>query len=123
MQVQFTKMNGAGNDFVMIDNTAGTFMPVHVDKVADTPAGTIFAIAHRYEQNGDLMSDPDMTFIVGNGTGVFPITFQQDSIGLYQDAVQWGDGGEITGYRRRLQRDLTTFANQWMRNIGEQQRL
>ena len=104
-----------------IDNRPGTFMAVHVDRLWDAPkmGGTVFSVAHNYEQNGDLMSDPDMEFLVSD-LGVFPLTYQQDGLGIRQSPVNWEDG-KVVSYRAKQQADITRFANEWMGNIAQQQ--
>jgi hypothetical protein len=109
-------------DGTKIDNTDETFMPVHVDFVWENQHGRIYAIGHHYIQNGDVMMDPEMTFLV-NDTGVFPMSFQQDgSIPLYQEAVFENDDEQLA-YKPKLQASLNSFANDWMKNIKEQQNL
>ena len=41
-----------------LDNASGTFMAVCVEKITERH----YSIAHYFEQNGDLMADPEMTF-------------------------------------------------------------
>jgi hypothetical protein len=105
-----------------IDNTEGTFMPVHVEHVTQCSLGLIYSIAHYYKQNGDLMRDPDMEFIKGGDGEYYPISFWQDSPLKRDDAVEWEDG-EITRINPKMQAALASFANTWMRNIKEQQGL
>ena len=105
-----------------IDNTKGTFMPVHVEHVTKCTLGQIFSIAHYYEQNGDLMRDPDMEFIKGGDGEYYPISFWQDSPLKRDDAVEWEDG-EITRINPKMQAALASFANTWMKNIKEQRGL
>lgn len=105
-----------------IDNTKGTFMVVHVERMNKCSLGQIYSIAHYFEQNGDLMRDPDMEFIKGGDSEYYPISFWQDAPPLRDEAVVWKDG-EIMGYREQQQMRLVTFANTWMKNIEEQQRL
>lgn len=109
--------DGLTGDHHKHDNTPG-FMAVSIEIIAKSPMGQIVAVAHYYEQCGDLMADPDMTFMVTED-GVFPMTFQQDNLGLYQKAAWW-DHDQLK-FRPKLQADLVKFANQWMTNIGEQQ--
>lgn len=59
-----------------------------------------------------------MTFLV-NDTGVYPLTFQQAIPPVFQEAAKITDDG--VKYSQKLQRDITRFANQWMRNIQDQQ--
>lgn len=105
-----------------IDNTDGTYMPVSVDFVWWNDHGKIIAVAHNYIQNGDVMADPDMTFLVTEEQEIYPMTFQQDNLALYQQAIEAHDG-ESLQYDKKLQADLTSFANQWMQNIKDQQDL
>ena len=116
--------NGLNGEARKIDNGGAGIMAVHVENINTLPAGPIFSITHYYEQNGDLMSDPDMTFLKGFDGNYYPLSFQQDNVGLYQDVVaEYDDKGNILKYRPRLQMDLVSFANMWMKNIKEQQRL
>jgi hypothetical protein len=107
-----------------VDNGGKSIMAVHVEQINQTPLGPVFSVTHFYEQNGDLMHDPDMTFLRGITGDYFPLSFQQDNLSIYQEVVaEWTDDGRIKSYRPRLSADLTSFANTWMRNIKEQQNL
>jgi len=56
--------------------------------------GGEISIAHYYEQNGDLMRDPEMTFAVDNKKQTLtPLTYTQDNMGLYQDV--YDDNGNL----------------------------
>ena len=106
-----------------IDNTQGALMPVCVELTNTNYLGPIFSVAHYYEQNGDLMRDPDMEFIRGEDGKYYPISFWQDGVITCRDeALVWEDG-RIKGLRAKLQADLADFANTWIANIQEQQRL
>lgn len=104
-----------------IDNAPGTFMAVHIEHTGDCSMGPMFSVAHYYEQNGDLMKDPDMVFIRADGE-IYPIEFQQDPV-ICQRAVQWDGRGKISGFNLKLQRDLARFTAKWMHNIRHQQKL
>ena len=99
-----------------IDNTSGSFMPVSVERLN----GNVFSIAHYYVQNGDLMADPEMTFLK-TALGWHPLTFTQANLGLYQEACVLNEDQSIKGIRQRLYNDLRVFTTQWMRNIKSQQ--
>ena len=105
-----------------INNADGTFMTVHIELLNRCKLGHLYSIAHYFEQNGDMMRDPDMEFIKGGDGEYYPISFWQDSPPLRDEAVNWKDG-EIVGYREQQQARLVTFANTWMKNIKEQQGL
>jgi len=103
-----------------IDNTKGTFMAVHIELIGECELGKIFSITHYYEQEGDLMRDPDMEFIKGGDGQYYPISFWQDSPRIRDEPLTWKDG-EMVSYNEKRQKALVTFANTWMRNIKEQQ--
>ena len=106
------------HDSRIIDNSQ-TFMKVHVEVIGQHHKSLVVSVAHYFEQNGDLCCDPDMTFLV-NDTGVYPLTFQQAIPPIYQVAAEVTDDGSVR-WNQKLQRDLTRFANDWMRNIQDQQ--
>lgn len=109
-------------DHRKIDNTNGAFMAVHVDRLAVTPFGPCFSVEHNFTQRGDLMSDPRMDFLKGSDGRVYPLSFQKDSTGTYQRPVTILEDGRVS-VAARQQRDITTFAGQWMQNIKQQQGL
>ena len=98
-------------------------MPVSVEQIFENEKYRIFSVAHYYEQNGDLMADPEMCFINLKAVGSYlPSYFKQDGIGLEQDSIVM-ENGEIKGYRAKMQADHTSFANMWLRNIKNQQNI
>ena len=109
-----------------IDNSKGTFMAVHVEfinKLNNGLVGDVFSVAHYYEQNGDMMRDPDVEFL-RNGGKFYPIYFRQDGAGGKDEEVLSFDiGGHVQGYRKALQADIASFCKMWMQNIKEQQGL
>jgi len=109
-------------DHRKIDNAPGTFMAVHVEHLGNTAEGPLFSVAHYYEQNGDLMKDPDMVFLHKDGN-YYPIEFQQDNISFYSCAVKFGADGRIEKYSPSIQGDMVSFANNWMLNILMQQKI
>ncbi len=110
---------------VKIDNTDGVFMYVSFEKLTDTtfvgrPA-SIYAMAHYFEMNGDLVPDPDMTFIAlkEQPEKIYPATFQNAI--KYTDAIYTDDKRGVWRINEMLQHDLAHFANIWLKNIKEQQ--
>lgn len=102
-----------------IDTTDGAFMAVSVDFLAESGGTKFFAVAHRYEQNGDLVPDPDVQFAVINGCVV---PFAIDQYCGYREHARFA-GGKLTHINARGQADLNSFCNMWMRNIASQQTL
>lgn len=95
------------------------FMPLVVEYVGVGFRGfPLISVAHYFEQHGDLMADPEMTFEVA-GSDWQPLTFQQDGLGVYQEAVYQGEDGQ-TMVRPKLLQDLRAFARIWDDNIAVQ---
>lgn len=117
------------DNYLKIENSKG-FMPVVVEVIGalkDSPgSGRLISLAHYYEQNGDLMRDPEMVFLesidqMGN-VAYFPISYQQDGLQLYREAVLIEDG-KITSINQKMQNSFVNFANLWIKNIKMQQGL
>jgi hypothetical protein len=107
-----------------IDNTDGVFMPVSVEFIYENEHGKQFSVTHYYELNGDLMADPDMTFLVSAvDSRVYPLTFRQDGYPPVEHVAAMAIDGEKILQRAKQQQDITRFANMWMRNIQAQQGL
>ena len=103
----------AGQNYTAMQLRAGeSMMPLHIEAVG----GNEISIAHYYRQNGDAMADPEMTFRIDHEKGTLePLTYQQDSMGLYQRVYP-----EPGRWIPKLRKDLNRFTNQWFHNIEEQ---
>lgn len=103
-----------------IDNSDGTFMALSVERLGENHLGKVYSLAHYYSSNGDLVCDPDMTFVVGFDGRAYPMSFEmggmrhERSIDVDGEAVRWN---------KRLQAQHATFAGKWLRNIRNQQNL
>jgi hypothetical protein len=118
-----------------LDNAHGSFMAVSIDYlVGFGPShdgarhASLFAIAHRYETNGDLVPDPDVEFYVVeapahlDAVAVYPTAIDHGPVGYYRH-VHFDSAGQPARISRRGQADLASFCNLWMRNIAIQQGL
>ena len=81
--------------------------------------GRLYSLSHTYVQNGDLMRDPEMCFIVVPDPGatetlIYPQMYQQDSLGLYEESVHI-NGGKVAGFIPVWQASHCTFANRWLK--------
>lgn len=111
------------NNHTQIDNNKpdSPIMAVVVEWVGDCKLGDVFSIAHYFEQGGDLMADPEMTFLRATASGkYFPMSYKLDSLGVYREGIVWDDG-EPRYINAKEQRDEATFAGEWMENIRLQQ--
>jgi hypothetical protein len=118
-----------------LDNARGSFMAVSIDHLQSDHGspnaarrGSLYAIAHRYEVNGDLVPDPDVEFYVIDDTAVpgsaavYPTTIDHGPFG-YHRHVHFDSDGQPVRVARRGQADLAEFCDLWMRNIAAQQGL
>ena len=118
------------DNYLKLDNAPGTFMPLSFEvlgKSADLEGEMydIVSMAHYYVQNGDLMAYPEMTFLcgqVGDEYIVMPGSYRQDGLGINQESVRYtkDDGWR---YNKVLQIEHTQFAEMWLKNIKEQQKI
>lgn len=74
--------------------------------------GGEYSIAHYYEQNGDLMRDPEITFTVDkNKHSITPTSFLQDDMGIFYETANAAPAKV---------KDLKQFMSQWFTNIQSQ---
>ena len=78
----------------------------------------LISVAHYYEQNGDMMRDPEIVFIA-NPAGWQPMTYQQDNLGIYQEIVFDNEEGKTMVNIRQLN-SCKSFSRTWDRNIKDQ---
>jgi hypothetical protein len=75
---------------------------------------------HSFEQNGDLMRDPDLVVEVVPQMGWWlPVSYRQDSVGLFQEAVFTNHEEQLI-VRNRLVRELQEFMRLWDKTLREQ---
>jgi len=109
------KLNGA--DHITIDNSS--FMPLSVEKLYTTDIGTFYSFCHYFKQNGDMCQDPEMLFIKHKNGAVYPAMFQQAIPPIYQESIFMEHGKWQV--RTSWQKQHTSFANMWLKNIKYQQ--
>lgn len=107
-------------DSAKYDNGGESVMAASVECIGECKHGLIFSIAHYWKHNtGDMMRDPDITFLRTQPGHIIPLSFRQDP-GIYQESVFMQADGNWK-YKPRQQKDHTVFANQWLKNIAQQQ--
>ena len=96
---------------------SGGFMDLVVERLhhldADIPdqPGLVYSMAHYFEQNGDLCSDPEMTLIVyPERESAEALSYQQAIPPMYQ-VVYPAEGSVITAHKRELNSFLKTWLN------------
>lgn len=82
------------------------------DLVLEAIGGNEYSIAHYYNQNGDAMRDPEITFTVdAKAKSIHPTSFLQDNMGIFY---------ETETVPAATVRDLKEFMSQWFTNIQNQ---
>jgi len=96
------------------------FMDLVIEKIGNNE----FSLCHYYEQNGDLMRDPEITIKVThetkNGNLVYlarceVLTYQQDNLGIYQEV--YPEPGKYIPYYKK---ELNKFLRIWLNNLKNQ---
>ena len=96
------------------------YMPLVVEYVGQGPRGLpLVSVAHYFEQNGDMMRDPEIVFEIPPGGPWEPVSIQQDPVGVYQRAVFLDEGGRLM-VRPVLVRSIKALARMWDRNLKAQ---
>jgi hypothetical protein len=117
-------------DYLKLDRGGSAIMALSIEKLVPEVVfagnnATIYSLSHYFEQNGDLVPDPDMTFAVidqikeAKGLLIIPLTFQNSvyyTVAIFLKADSWQ-------IHPKQQADLADFANNWLKNIQWQQDL
>jgi hypothetical protein len=91
--------------------------------------GTLYSLMHWYIQEGDVMRDPDMVFVVVDNrrgaqdpidlVSIYPQSYQADNMGLYQESL-FIDKSALSKFSPALNVQHCDFANMWLINIQAQ---
>lgn len=79
--------------------------------------GSRVTLTHYFEQDGDLISDPDMEFVIGAGGEWYPVALQLRT-GHYFRARWFENGKEYINARRCT--ELKSFSTMWAKNLVAQ---
>ncbi len=97
---------------------SGTYTYLHFkrecfdDLVIEKIGEQEYSIAHYYEQNGDLMRDPEITFRIDEKEGaIWALSYTQDNLGIYY---------ETKDRSQKQVEELLGFFDQWLINIENQ---
>ncbi|MBQ7009132.1 MAG: hypothetical protein IJN05_07950, partial [Ruminococcus sp.] len=78
----------------------------------------VFSIAHTYVQNGDLMYDPMISFIVDyENEKVIPISYENSGMGIYES---YDPNAEPTPQSVQNINGVLEFMDTWLDNIEQQ---
>ncbi len=99
----------------------GGLMDLNIDVLYHDTDEILIALAHNYEQNFDLIPDPDMQI------RIFPKVEMAEAM-TYQDTysyrevypVEQRDGEMVTLVNPQAKVDLNSFLLQWLKNLEDQ---
>ena len=104
--------------------TVDGYMPLSVGDIGiDGEGHRLVSLCHYGEQNGDLMRDPDLVFMVQDAPHGFiaePVSFRNDYVGLEQEVYRYDESGKRTHLDTKLNVQLREFAQIWFANLNEQ---
>ena len=94
------------------------YMNLNLDVLGTDKDGNIlFAMAHNFEQHGDIMADPDMTIrIIPVMRSIEALTYQLDSMGIFQRVYN----EDFTKVNPKLKKELNSFLQKWLINLMQQ---
>jgi len=114
IKIGLIKKDGSLNfsgDHLKLKNSP--YMDLNIDVLPDDQPGAIrISMAHNFIQNGDLMADPDMEIRIYSHGMIEALTYQLDSLGIYQ--VVYPAPGRVIPKRKT---ELNRFLNQWLSNL------
>ncbi len=95
-------------------NDGTGYEPFSIQRLTDWDNGQcLVSMMHTYEQNGDLMRDPDIVLRVDlKQQTATAVSYQQDGLGIYREYP----GGSCG------QRDTNRFMLEWLKNLRDQER-
>jgi hypothetical protein len=112
----------SGEGYAKIDNGGKGIMAAVIERVGVSDKGAFYSVAHYYTQNGDAMRDPEMIFLAMGNSLFAPTYYLQDNLGIEENSLFRDETGKWK-IRAAIQHAHARFANIWMKNIKDQQRL
>lgn len=119
-----TELNHLLNGARAVRITVPAYMPLSVEEIGVSQDGhRLVSLCQYGEQNGDLMRDCDLVFMVSDlpdGAAAEPMSFRNDYLGIVQDVYRYDETGRRTHVVPSLKDDLKEFAQAWFATLGEQ---
>lgn len=94
------------------------YMDLHLEIIEKSDRFVVVAMSHTYEQNFDLMRDPEMTiklYTVKEWPMCEALTYQQDGLGIFQQV--YPEPGKVYP---KLKKELNRFLITWLKNLRSQ---
>ncbi len=119
-----TDLNHLLNGARAVRITVSGYMPLSVEEIGSSGDGyRLVSMCHYGEQNGDLMRDPDIVFLIHNlpdGMAAEPVSYRNDYLGISQDVYRYDETGRRTHVMPSLKQELKEFAESWFTNLKDQ---
>jgi len=113
--ISLAALNADSEINIKVEN--GVFMPLTIESIGSGPGGNLaISVCHYFEQNGDLMQDPEVMFEYASGE-FMPYAIQQAPVGRYAEVFS-GSGTTLKA-NARLAVELVEFATMWDKNLGD----
>lgn len=104
-------------DDASLDIDQPSYLHLHAERIARS----VLAVSHTFEQNGDLMRDPEIVFFRAAPGLFYVLECTQDPAGSYTlCAERDASGTRIAKLSARAMRDVGQLATMWMRNLPVQ---
>ncbi len=104
--------------------TVRGYLPLSIEEIGTSGDGhRLVSLCQYGEQNGDLMRDCDLVFMVtdlSDGAAAEPVSFRNDYLGLSQEVYRYDETGRRTHVVSSLKQDLKEFARAWFVTLREQ---
>ena len=104
--------------------TVRGYLPLSVEEIGSSGDGyRLVSLCHYGEQNGDLMRDPDLVFMVTDlpdGTAAEPMCYRNDYLGLSQEVYRYDEAGRRSHVVPALKQELKEFARAWFATLRDQ---
>ncbi len=104
--------------------TVRGYLPLSVEEIGTSRDGhRLVSLCQYGEQNGDLMRDCDLVFMVADlpdGAVAEPVSFRNDYLGIVQEVYRHDETGKRTHVVASLKQDLKEFARAWFAVLREQ---
>jgi hypothetical protein len=104
--------------------TVPGYMPLSVEEIGSSGDGyRLVSLCHYGEQNGDMMRDPDIVFLIHHlpdGAMAEPVSFRNDYLGIVQEVYRYDEMGKRTHVVLALKQDLKKFAWAWFATLRDQ---
>jgi hypothetical protein len=104
--------------------TVHGYMPLSVEEIGVTEDGhRLVSLCQYGEQNGDMMRDPDLVFMLSNlpdGPAAEPVSYRNDYLGIFQEVYRYDEAGRRTHVLPRVKQDLKEFATSWFTTLRDQ---